>query len=196
MKKVSIFGTILRIFGFLILILVLLIIVAISFMVFVSKSNNAYKGDFTKTLTGSSTSAQKALVVYQPAKSKSSAEIAEQIAKGLQDSGYEVTLTYPGKHVSDDISAYSVVAFGSPVFMGSPSTMVTDTISRIKEYTGKTVILYSVGASEQAIELETLAKALNDKKADYTSKFIVNDKDKDQKAYDLGLLAGKESEVK
>lgn len=193
MKKISVFGIILRIFGVLILIFVLLIIAAISFMVFVSKSNNAYKGDFTKTLAGSNSTEKKALVIFQPAKSKASAEIAEQIGKGLQDAGYEVTLTYPGKHVSDDISAYTVVAFGSPVFMGSPSTMVTDTISKIKDYTGKTVILYSVGASEQATELDTLTKALHDKEADYTSKFVINDKDRDKKAYDLGLQAGKMS---
>ena len=70
--------------------------------------------DRTEYLKSSSASPKQALVVYQPSVTPAAHDVAYAIAKGLSDTGYDVKLTNPGKHLSLDISAYSVIVFGSP----------------------------------------------------------------------------------
>jgi flavorubredoxin len=190
MKALGILG---KIIGIIFLVFVLLIIVGLVTVTIITKSNNAYKGEYTNVLESSDSSAPKALVVYQPGKSKASETAANQLAAGLNKSGYEVTVTYPGKHLSEDLSSFSLVAYGSPVFFGKPSTKITDLIKKQTDYSGKTVILYSVGGSVEAAELDVMKECLTGKKPDYTAKFLTNDTELNQKAYDLGVKAGEES---
>lgn len=193
MKITSIIGMIGKVIGILILTILLIAVIFIVVMVLIVKSNDAYKGDYLSILKNSDSSAPKALIVFQPSKSKTSVNVANQIAKGLNDAGYEVTITYAGKHVSSDISEYSLVAFGSPVFVGKPSKMITDTMKKISDFTGKTIILYSVGKSSEEPEIDVLKQCLNGKAPDYTEKFIADDDANDDKAYELGLKVSQES---
>lgn len=181
-----------KVTGIIFLIILILFIIMFVVMTVISKSNDAYKGDKTEILESSDSEAPKALVVYQPSKSTASKDVADQLAAGLQAAGLEVTLTYAGKHIPEDISKYSLVAFGSPVFFGKPSAAVTDTIKRLTDYSEKTVILYSVGQLTSQQELDILKEALKDKKPDFTQKFVTKDNEKEQKAYELGMKAGKE----
>ncbi len=192
MNRLSALATVGRTLGIVIGILFLLMVIMMITMVCIVRSNDAYKGDYKSVLAAANTSAQKALVVYQPSASGAPADIANQMAKGLNKAGYEVTLTYPGKHVSGDLSQFSVVAFGSAVYAGKPSAQLTETMSRIKDYTNKTVILYSVGQMAEAPELDVLRKSLNGGKENYAQKFIAKG-DAGQTAYDLGYKAGTES---
>lgn len=196
MKNLTVIGTIGKVIGFIFLALILLMIIAIIYFVFISKSNDAYKGDYMSVLKKDDSSAPKALLVYQPSRGKASSKIANELAKGLNDAGYEVTITYPGKHLSSDITQYSVVAFGSPVYIGKPSAALTGSMKQISDYSDKTVIIYSVGQSPEAPELDVVKECLNGKEPDYTKKFIAKDESKGQIAYDLGLKAGKESRGK
>lgn len=190
MKVLGILG---KVIGIILLVFVILIIVGIVTVAIITKSNNSYKGEYTNVIKSSDTSAPKALIVYQPGKSRASETVANQLAAGLNKAGYEVTVTYPGKHLSDDWSGYSLVAFGSPVFFGKPSTMITDTIKKQTDYSTKTVILYSVGGTTEITELDVMKDCMSGKKPDYTAKFLTNDKELNQKAYDLGVKAGEES---
>lgn len=191
MKVLSVIGTIGKIVGFLFIGLIVLFIVFILIMMMITKSNNAYKGDYKTTVKNDDSSAPEALVIYQPSKSDSK-KIADQLAKGLNESGYEVTITYPGKHVSEEISQYSLLAFGSPVYFGKPSENLTKTISRMKDLTDKKVILYSVGKLTDAPEFEEVKKSLNGKEPDYSVKFSTKD-NVEKQAYDMGIKVGKES---
>lgn len=182
-----------KILGIVLLSIMILIVIGAATMFVLTKVNDAYKGDYQSIVTSSDASAPKALVIYQPSKSKDSDEIAEQLAAGLNLEGYEVTITYPGKHIDDDISEYTVVSFGSPVFFGKPSAAVIDTITRLKGLPEKTVIIYSVGKANEVPELDILAKSLGTKEADYMTKFQISDAEKDKKAYELGATAGRES---
>lgn len=107
-------------------IFVLLSGITIGGMAFVISSNNTYKGDTVNTMAGKDITSGKALLVYQPSARNTSAGIADQIARGLIDAGYEVTVSYPGKHMSPDVKDYSVIVFGSPVYMGIISDVLTD----------------------------------------------------------------------
>jgi menaquinone-dependent protoporphyrinogen IX oxidase len=192
MNKLSALATIGRTLGIIVGILFLLMVIMMITMFCIVKSNNAYKGDYKSVLAAANPSAQKALIVYQPSASGAPTDIANQMAKGLNKAGYEVTLTYPGKHVPDDLSEFSVVAFGSAVYAGNPSEQLTETMRRIKDYKNKTVILYSVGQVPQAPELDVLRKSLNGGKENYAQKFIAKG-DVGQTAYDFGYKAGTES---
>lgn len=177
------------IFGALILVIIALMIF---FAIFTSQ-NNSYKGDFTSVLKSKEASPKKALVVFQPSVTGSaSTDIANELARGLNEAGYEVTLTYPGKHLSADVSAYSLLAFGSSIYIGQPSTQLTDTMKLIPDYSGKKIILFAVGGNTPAPEFDVLKAALGGAAVDYTEKFVVGEADKAQKAYNLGQKAGKE----
>lgn len=149
--------------------------------------NNGQKGNHEEILQCSQQPLKKALVVYQPSKSDVSSKIAHQIGKGLNDGGYEVTLNYPGDHLSTDISNYSVIVFGSPTITGKSSKALADYISKIKQYSTDKVALFSVGAMEDIKELDEMEKSLNGKKAYEKKKFFTKDMAASEKAaYDFG----------
>ncbi|HEY5583258.1 MAG TPA: flavodoxin [Ruminiclostridium sp.] len=177
--------------GCLVGVVVLLIVGMMIFMTILTSSNNAYKGDYTNILKTTDVSAKKALVVYQPSRSKELNKIANQLAKGLNESGYEVTLSYPGTHLSADVKDYSVLAFASPVYMGQPSTTLTDYMKGIKDFSNKKVIVFSIGSVEAAPEFEILQKSINSGVIYKKIKFIAKDKGNEDKAYKLGLEVGK-----
>jgi len=186
MKKILIIA------GSLVSVVVLLIVGMMAIMLFLSSSNNAYKGEYKNVLKSTDTSAKKALVVYQPARSKEFAKIANQLAKGLNESGYEVTISYPGKHLSSDVNEYSILAFGSPIYMGKPSTALTDYMKEIKNISNKKVIVFSIGSLEATPESEIYEKSMSSGKIYMKVKYISKDKSDEDKAYKLGLDVGKE----
>jgi flavorubredoxin len=102
-----------------------------------------------------------ALVVYQPSVTSASSDVAHAIARGLNDAGCEVTLNTPGEHLSADISGYSIVVFGSPNYASSPGVPLLDYLKRIKDFTGKKVILFSTaGSAEGRLDLEKMEALL------------------------------------
>jgi menaquinone-dependent protoporphyrinogen IX oxidase len=119
--------------------------------------------------------------------------MAHQIAGGLSDGGYEVTLNYPGEHLSADVSGYQVLVFGSPVYSGQPSKALTDFISKVKVSSAAKIALYSTGSFNFYMELETMDCALHGAKAYRKIKFFTSGKsENNQKAYDLGRELSKE----
>lgn len=143
-------------FGIVIGILFLLIVIFVAVMAFIVSSNSRDKGEYSKVLAGPDSSAPKALIVYQPTISGTGRTIAEQLAAGLNTAGYEVTITYPSAKLPADISAYSIVTFGSSVYAGQPSSVLTKYMNRINDYSGKKVALYSIGSADNTPELDVL----------------------------------------
>lgn len=178
--------------GCLVGVVVLLTVGVMAFMFFLSSTNNAYKGEYKNIIESTNSSEKKALVVYQPSRSKEFKKIADQLAKGLNESGYEVTISYPGKHLSADVKDYSIVAFGSPIYMGQPSTALTDYMEDIKNLTNQKVIAFSIGSLKAEPEFEIFQKSLNGGKIYKKVKFIAKDKSDEDAAYKLGLDVGKE----
>lgn len=149
---------------------------------------NTSKGNKEEILASSGQSPKSALIIYQPSMSDISSCMAHQIAKGLNDAGYQVTLNHPGEHLTTDLSKYSLVIFGSPVYAGQASKALTNYLEKVENFSTSRIVLYSTGSSPQdAMELETMEKFLNGAKAEKKVKFYTSaKKDNDQLAYNLG----------
>jgi menaquinone-dependent protoporphyrinogen IX oxidase len=138
---------------------------------------------------------KKALVVYQPARTGITEKAAKQIAKALNDNGYEVTLDYPNGKLSTDVSKYSVLVFGTPVYEGKFSPVLGDYIKSVNDFSKKKIMLFSTGMTDESTnkELETIEGLLKGTAAAQKVKFMTKDKTQnDQLAYDAGTKLAKE----
>lgn len=165
--------------------LVILFISVILIFFWYTKANSKYCGDNQKILKSDKVNAKKALVVYQPSRSKLTTKVAESIAKGINDEGYEVTINYPGKHMPKDISKYSIVVFGSPVYMGQTSSTLSDYIKSIEDFSNCKILLFATGRQLNNGELDKMEKQLGNKKATEKVGFKNGMKD-ESKAYEVG----------
>ncbi len=177
------------------IIIIIGIIIAVLLAAFVvtgiilADHNNSPAGTDKETLSAAGNSG-KALVVYQPSKGTDIAKnMAMQIAKGINSKGYEVTLSYPGKHLSPDISQYSVIVFGSPVYVGKTSEVLKDYIKSIPDFTGKKVILFTTGSMDDSKQLDEIGSLLKNVSNPTKAQFKSNDKENEKKAYDIGSEA-------
>lgn len=174
--------------------IVILLVVVMMTMVMILKSVNKPKTVKVKVMQGKGESPKKALIVFQPSITNITSAMANSIAKGLNEEGYEVTINCPGNNLSSDISKYSVVVFGSPVYVGSPLTIVTDYMAKIKDFSSKKIVLFSTGGDNSKNgELDIMEKSLNGAKPYKKVKFISSNKiDSENKAYNLGKELSKE----
>lgn len=150
-----------------------------------SNFNNSV-GDHQQILKTDSAQPKQALIVYQPSMSGVTNKMAEQIAKGLNEKGYEVVLNNPGAYLTADVSQYSVLIFGSPVYAGKLSPALLDYVKKIQVSPLQKVILFSTGSINEAPELDSLAALLPGSVNVQKAKFIVNRQGVESQAYDLG----------
>jgi flavodoxin len=168
-----------------------IVVVAVILMILVKVmvgENNKDKGEYRKVLSAEVADAPKALVVYQPTVGDSGKTIAERIAAGLNENGYEVTLAYPSEKLSSDISAYDIVVLGSGVYAGKSSKALRDYVSSVDSFSGKTIFLYSVGSMETMEELDEFGAEIEGSNGLITFKFQSTDKDAGDKAYAQAVL--------
>lgn len=137
-------------------------------------------------------STRAALVIYQPGRSEFAKDIADNLAKGLNDSGYQVTINYPGEFLPSDLGAYDIVAFGTTVYNGNFSPVLGDYVSGITNIDNGKVLIYSTGMmTDNSTELDGLSNLLY-RKADYQEKFYSNKQETELKrAYEFGSSLGK-----
>lgn len=168
-------------------IIALFVISMICFYLFVH-FNNTEKKNTIKVLKAPSVESPKVLVVYQPSLLSSiTKNMSYNIARGLNNKGYEVTLTYPGEKVSADISKYNIIIFGSPIYIGQPSSVLVNYIKRINSFKNKKIVLFVTGANDDSIALNTLEKPINGANS---IKKIQLKKGDENKALNLGVEIG------
>jgi flavodoxin len=145
----------------------------------------------TQILAGAQGAEKKALVVYQPSVTSASSDVAHAIAQGINDSGYEVKLSNPGKHLSADISDYAVIVFGMPNYGGSVVEALSNYIKKIDDFSGKRVILFSTsGRTGDMPELEKLSALIHGAKPYKAVKYQASEGEKNKaSAYQLGVDA-------
>jgi menaquinone-dependent protoporphyrinogen IX oxidase len=149
--------------------------------------NNKPQGNESETIAGDGEGIGKALVVYQPSKgSEITKNIAYQLAKGINANGYEVTIAYPGEDLSNDISEYSIIVFGSPVYAHRTSVVLDDYIGRIKDFSGKKVVLFTTGMMDNSKQLEDIQELLNNANSPIEAQFNASQKDNKKRAYAIG----------
>lgn len=166
MRKIS------KIIGLVLLAFMALLIVTALIFAWFAKANSRDWGDSAQILKSDRKNPKKALVIYQPSRSGATSAIAGKIAQGINDAGYEVTINYPGKHTSIDISQYSIVAFGSPVYFAQTSSALTNYVKSLKDFSNKKILLFTVGQLKDE-ELDKMEQLLGGAKAAEKVKFII-----------------------
>ena len=153
----------------------------------------AHHGDKAEVLSADE-GAKKALIVYQPSLTKASCDVAHAIARGLNDGGYEVLLNHPGEHMDADISAYSVIVLGAPVYAGKTAEALAEYIRRAGDLSGKRVIVFfTAGSVDEGPESAGMEEALHGVETYASIKFRFDESEANgQKAYQLGLDAAGE----
>jgi flavodoxin len=164
--------------------IIIFLIIGILIFAFFAKANSKNWGDNEKVLESDKVNAEKALVVYEPSRSKLTTKIAEKIAEGINDAGYEVTVNNPGKHMPVDISKYSVVVFGSPIYMGQTSSILSDYMKDIVDFSNTKILLFVTGKQINNGELDKMEAELGNAKAMKVE--FKNGVEDESKAYELG----------
>lgn len=175
----------LKIMGKAFLGMMVLLFSAMLICVWFAKANSKQYGNNEKVLKSNKVNAKKALVVYQPSRSKLTDGIAESIAKAINEEGYEVTINYPGKHMTTDVSQYSIVVLGSPVYVGQTSSTLSDYMKSIKCSPDQKIMLFVTGAQLNNGELDKMEKQLGGGKVAEKAGFKNGTKDV-SKAYEEG----------
>ncbi|QAA32113.1 flavodoxin family protein [Clostridium manihotivorum] len=140
-------------------------VIAVVFCSWYTRSNTKDYGDNRRVLNITNGNSKEALIVYQPSRGGKTDKVAENLAKGIHDAGYEVTLDNPGKHLKTDLSEYSIVVFGSPVYMGQISPVLTQYMNSVKSLTNAKILLFATGGQLNNGELDTLEQQLGSVKA-------------------------------
>ena len=130
----------------LIAILVFVIVVAgvLGFVLF--KINSDYvSGIDVLNADGSET----ALIIYHPGLSSFMKDVVYAFADGLVENGWIVEITTASSQAPTDLSEYSLLVLGSPIYAGNPSPTIKRHIERIGDLQGiNTVLLVTSAGSD------------------------------------------------
>lgn len=120
----------------------------LGFIVF--KINNDYvSGIEVLNADGSET----ALIIYHPGLSSFMKDSAYALAHGLVENGWRVEITTASSQAPTDLSKYSLLVLGSPVYADSPSPTIKRHVERIGDLKSiSTVLLVTSGGSEGGAE--------------------------------------------
>jgi len=89
-----------------------------------------------------------ALIIYHPGLSSFMKDVAYAFADGLVENGWRVEITTASSQAPTDLSGYSLLALGSPVYAGNPSSTIKRHLERIGDLQEiETVILITSGGN-------------------------------------------------
>lgn len=181
--------------GFILIMILMVLILGMLFVSFVLRFNNMYHAQKRKEQKHDADGGKKVLLIYQPSKKQTSDKVAQSVTQGLYDAGCDVVSLYPNKHLTEDILAYDMIGFASPIYFGRPSKTIISTMQKIKKENlngeEKTYFFYSVGGSIEAPEFDSIEESCGKDKIAYETKFVASDDKLEQKAYDFGFMIGK-----
>ena len=143
MKKLKIVG--ITVGAVIVIVIIAMIILVIS----IENKINSPQGDAEVILQGTHSNSKKAIVVFQPSMFGNTNTIAGEIGRGLNESGYEVTINHPGEHLSADLSSYEVIFFGSPIYAGQISSVLKEYMQEVSFSDNSKVILFITGLLEE-----------------------------------------------
>jgi len=89
-----------------------------------------------------------ALIIYHPGLSSFMKDVVYAFADGLVETGWRVEITTASSQAPTDLSEYSLLVLGSPVYAGNPSPTIKRHVERIGDLQGiDTVVLVTSGGS-------------------------------------------------
>lgn len=102
-----------------------------------------------------------ALIIYHPGLSSFMKDVAYAFADGLVENGWRVEITTASSQAPTDLSEYSLLVLGSPVYAGGPSPTIKRHVERIGDlqeidtmiiFTSGGALASSVTSLQQAVE--------------------------------------------
>ena len=120
-----------KVLKIILVIFAVLIILVVAFVGIVFLDVAAYTATGSQTLTSSGTSKGDALVVYDPGLSGAAKHVAEIVASNLQDRDFTVTLAGIKSSAAANITGYSVVVAGGPVYAGALTSSLKDFLNNL-----------------------------------------------------------------
>jgi len=94
-----------------------------------------------------------ALIIYHPGLSSFMKDVTYAFADGLVENGWRVEITSASSQAPTDLSGYSLLGLGSPVYADGPSPAIKRHIERIGDLTRiDTVLLVTSGGSDGGAE--------------------------------------------
>jgi len=97
--------------------------------------------------------ARTALIIYHPGLSSFMEDVAYAFADGLAENDWRVEITTASSQAPTDLSGYSLLVLGSPVYADGPSPTIKRHVDRIGDLKGiDTVLLVTSGGSEGGAE--------------------------------------------
>ncbi len=136
----------------------ILLIVILSFVIVVAgvlgfifiKIGNDYVSEI-EVLNPNGT--RNALLIYHPGLSSFMKDVTYAFADGLAENGWRVEITTASYQAPTDLSDYSLLVLGSPVYADSPSPTIKRLVERIDDLTRiDTVLLVTSAGSEGGAE--------------------------------------------
>ncbi|MDG6222144.1 MAG: hypothetical protein IAX21_08625 [Candidatus Bathyarchaeota archaeon] len=134
----------------LIAILAFVVIVAgvLGFILF--KINSDYTSDL-EVMNANGT--ESVLIIFHPGLSSFMEDTVQAFADGLVENGWRVEITTASSQAPTDLSSYSLLVLGSPVYADGPSATIQRHVERIGELNGiDTVLLVTSGGSDGGAE--------------------------------------------
>jgi flavorubredoxin len=134
---------------FVAIIVFIIIVVSVSGFIIFKISSDYVSGIDVLNAEGSETS----LIIYHPGLSSFMKDVAYAFADGLVENGWRVEVTTASSQAPTDLSEYSLLVLGSPVYADSPTSTIKRHIERIGDLSGiDTVLLVTSGGSEGGAE--------------------------------------------
>lgn len=104
------------------------------------------------------------LIVYY-SQSGTTANVAQHIAKGLQNTGYSVDLCNIESNEAPDVKSYDLLGIGSPVYFFNPVSDIKRYINRLPELKGIPAFVFGAYGTDYGKAPQKLLKLLSSKGA-------------------------------
>ena len=134
-----------KIFKIILAIFAVLIILFVSVAAVILLDVAAYTATGTQTLTPIGTSVGKAIVICDPGLSGNTKIVANQIASNLQTQNYTVTLAGIKSATAANVTGYSIIVIGGPVYAGALTGSVKDALNHLSPSQGAKVGVFGSG---------------------------------------------------
>ena len=132
------------------LVIVTLLAISIAVVAFAALDLVTYTATQSETLEPLNTPIGKALVVYNPGLSGQARQAARIMAEDLRSEGYIVTLAGVRSSAADNISDYSVIIVGGPMYGGTVSSSIADYLKGLTYHEGLRLGVFATTGNAQS----------------------------------------------
>ena len=135
-----------------------------------------------------------ALIIYHPGLSSFMKDVTYAFADGLVENGWKVEITTASSQVPTDLSEYSLLAVGSPIYAGNPSPTIKRHLERIGDLQemDTVILITSGGNSTSDITMQQMVEEYNGTIKTVVEVFNQEPNEGNAKAVDLAEQAGRE----